>query len=64
MVFPDFLEVDARSAFGSDGGMRWDEVCAFSDTVYDIHDRVVAMRVRKFHYEVNAHHIPSLFRSF
>ena len=63
MVLPDFSEVDACGAFGSDGGMRWDEVCTFSDAVYNVHDHVVAMRMRKFHYEVNTHHIPSLFGS-
>ena len=63
MVLPDFSEVDACRAFGSDGGMRRDEVRAFPDTVYNVHDRVVAMCVRKFHYEVDTHHIPSLFGS-
>ena len=63
MVLPDFSEVDACRAFGSDGGMRRDEVCVFPNAVYDVHDRVVAMRVRKFHYEVDTHDIPSLFGS-
>ena len=63
MVLPDFSEVDTRGAFSSDGGMCRDEVCMFPDTVYDVHDHVVAVHVRKFHYEVDTHHIPLLFGS-
>jgi hypothetical protein len=28
MVFPDLFKEEESCAFGIDGGMRWDEVCA------------------------------------
>jgi hypothetical protein len=58
MVFPDLLEEEESCAFGSDGGMRRDEVCVLGYTVNDIHDCVVAMGLRQFDYEVDTDHVP------
>ena len=44
--------------------MRGDEVCALSDAVYDVHDRVVAVRFGQFHHEVDANDIPLFFGGF
>ena len=44
MVLPYFAEVEASGSLGGDGGVRGDEVRAFSDAVHDVHDRVVAVR--------------------
>ena len=44
VVLPDFAEVKASRSLSCDGGVHGDEVCMFPDTVYDIHDRVVAVR--------------------
>ena len=64
MVLPDFAEVEASRSLGGDGGVRGDKVCAFPDTVYDVHDCVVAVRAGQFHHEVDANDIPSFFGGF
>jgi hypothetical protein len=53
MVFPDLFEEQECCAFGIDGGMHGDKVCALGYTVDNIHNCVVAMGFRQFNYEVH-----------
>jgi hypothetical protein len=54
MVFPDLLKEQEGCAFGIDGGMCGDEVCALGYTVDDIHNGIIPMGFRQFDYEVDA----------
>jgi hypothetical protein len=58
MVFPDLLKEKESCAFGSDGGVRRDEVRALGYTVDDIHDCIIAMGFQQFNYEVDADRVP------
>jgi hypothetical protein len=57
MVFPDLPKVQMGGAFGHNGGMRRNEVCAFGYAVDDIHNCVIAMGLGQFNYEVNTDHV-------
>jgi hypothetical protein len=63
MVSPNLFEINPSGPYGVNRGMSGYEVCPLPDAVYDIHDRVVAMRVRELHYEVNTNLVPPLLWS-
>jgi hypothetical protein len=58
MVFPDLPKVQTGGAFSRNGGMRRNEVCAFSYAVDDIHNCIIAMGLGQFNYEVNTDCVP------
>jgi hypothetical protein len=58
MVFPDLFQEEEGCAFGVDGGMHQDEVCAFGQAVDDTHNCVVPMGFGQLNYEVDADRIP------
>jgi hypothetical protein len=58
MVFPDLLKEEESCAFGIEGGMRQDEVCALGKAVDDTPNCVVAMGFRQLDYEVYADYLP------
>src|SRR5271169_5432284 len=61
-MFPDFFEVDARGAFGSDCRVCGDEMCAFPSRIHNVHDRIVPVRFGQFDDKIDTNRIPSFFR--
>jgi hypothetical protein len=52
MVFPDLFKEQESCAFGIEGGMHQNEVCALGKAVNHTHDCVIAMGFWQLNYEV------------
>ena len=61
-MLPHMHKVQPSSSEGSDGGVGGNEVGMFADRVHYVHNRIIAIGLRKLDYEIYADGVPPSLR--